>query len=392
MQKLISIAEAEKLVMDSIPLAAVESVALADAYGRVLRQNLCADRSIPPYDRVMMDGIAIDSAEYHGIGSEFIYAGTQAAGSAALEKLLPNTCFEVMTGAVMPSGCDCVVPVEEISREGDSFILSPDADISPNKFVHAEGSDAKQNEILVATNSRLRHPELAIAASIGQVEIEVSRLPLIHIITTGDEVIDPSEAPESHQIRRSHPTALISKIETEKLGRCVHVHLPDDEKDTEHQLQQSLQEADVIILTGGISKGKFDYVAPCLKKLMGEPLFHGVRQKPGKPLAYWKNASGTCIFALPGNPISVLATATRYVFPALRAHLGLTITQQSRELAGSFDWKAPLPGFLPVKSLENGNYEVVPFKNSGDYTCLVGIDGFIQVPDALEDNYYAFWS
>lgn len=386
MQILIPIEEAEKRIFSQIKTAEQETIDLKKAYGRTLREPITADREIPPYDRAMMDGIALNSEEYHGIGTDFIYAGTQAAGTPPLEKLLPQTCFEVMTGAVLPKGCDCVVPVEELSREGDSYILSPNAEVRAGHFIHARGTDAEKGNILIPSGKKLGHAELAVAASVGAVELKVARLPIIHLLTTGDEVISPEKIPKHYEIRRSHPSALQAFIEEKKLGLCKHTHLADDAKHIQQALENSLENADFIVLTGGISKGKFDHVAPAMRQLIGEPLFHGIKQKPGKPMAFWQHKN-TSIFALPGNPLSVLATAHRYLFPALRTYQETKKERKEkkeepalRELAEDINWQAPLPGFLPVIEKANGTLKPLTFKNSGDYTNLVGMSGFVELP------------
>ena len=331
----------------------------------------------------MMDGIAIDSSEYHGIGTEFTLAGTQAAGAPALEKLMPNTCFEVMTGAVLPIDCDCVVPVEEISITGDSVILTPDADVTSGKFIHPTAFDTMEDKELISPNARLGATELAIAASVGHTQLKVSKLPRILIITSGDEVIPPEQAPKDYQIRRSHPILLKTMIESSSLGSCKLLHLSDEKDQTQQAIQQSLTGYDFLIFTGGISKGKFDFIAPTLTELVGEATVHGVRQKPGKPFGFWNaTSSSPNIFALPGNPFSVFATAVRYLLPALRQHLGLAELSLTLPLAVDFNWTAPISGFAAISINEKGEALPQPTKNSGNYLSLTAATGVIEINQA----------
>jgi len=381
MGPLISIAEAAKITLGSISTAAIEQVPLSEANGRVLRKAIRADHPVPPFDRSMMDGVVIDSQEFCGIGTELKLAGTQAAGSPALEKLLPNTCFEIMTGATIPTGCDCVVPIEEISITNDSVIFSPDAIAEAGSFIHPEGSDLQQGATVLESGTLLGPAELGIAASCGATTLSASALPIVQIITTGDEVIDPSETPEPYQIRRSHPTVLTAMIEGNSLGRVQHTHIPDDEHLTKQTIASALACADILVLTGGVSKGKYDWVAPTLRELIGEATFHGVAQRPGKPFAFWKSTplNASQVFALPGNPVSVMATATRYLLPALRKHAGLSTQPTQLPLAVDFNWKFPIPGFVPAKIIGSKAQPHLP-SNSGDYLALAGADGFVELP------------
>ena len=378
MKPLLSIQDAEKAILENLTIADAEYVPLEQASFRVLRENLVADRDAPPFDRVMMDGIAIHSSEFTGIGSHFTLAGTQAAGSKALVKTEPQTCFEVMTGAPLPEGCDCVIPVEEISITETSVILSPDADVEAGKFIHPTGSDSQQGSMVLAKNSLLSSAELAIAASMGYANLSVSRIPRITILTSGDEVVSPEKTPEPFQIRSSHPSAILSMIHRQHLGICRHIHLPDAVSVSRAAMETAMETSDFIILTGGVSKGKFDFIAPTLSELVGPPIFHGVKQRPGKPLGYWKTPTSPHIFALPGNPVSVMATATRYVLPALKSYLGIPQAGLTRPLAEPFHWTAPLPGFVPVKITSNGAALPSPVRNSGDFLSLAGCTGFIE--------------
>ena len=394
MKPLISPTEADQIIKANITLAECETLAMADAYGRYLREDILSDRAIPPFDRVMMDGVAVSSEECHGIGTAFEIAGTQAAGKPQLQKVEAQTCFEVMTGAVLPEGCDCVIPVEEISVTGNSVILSPDAVTDSGHFIHKSGSDASKGQVLVAAHSKLHAAELAIAASVGEIELQVSRLPKITVLTSGDEVVDPSTTPLDYQIRRSHPTAVITTLEMAKLGKCDHVHLPDDLEETKAALVEALENSDFLILTGGVSKGKFDYIAPALTELMGEPLFHGVRQKPGKPFGLWasnqqKNQSqqnqqnqqiqqqSVVAFALPGNPVSVMASLARYVIPALKYHLNTEDSVERRTLAEDFAWRAPIAGLAPCQTDNSGAVIAKVMNNSGDYLSMSNSNGFV---------------
>ena len=380
MQPLISTTEATERIANKLPRMDSEKVALQDAYGRVLASEILADRDAPPFDRVMMDGICINTYN-HKLGSwRYQIIGTQAAGADKM--ILPKGEFtiEVMTGAPLPTDADCVIPVEKIDII-DGYALPHDGiEAEDFQHIHRQGTDGKAGDVLLTPGTTLTANELAIAASAGVTEIEVNRLPHIHLITTGDEVIDPSDTPTDFQIRRSHPTAIRSLIESQHLGIITDEHVQDDPEIIEQRLNKALTDSkiDVLILTGGISMGKFDWVAPLLEKLLGEPAFHGVAQRPGKPFAFWKSQSNKLIFALPGNPVSVMATMHRYVLPSLREMLGIKHAPQTLPLAEDFAWDFPLTGILPYKS-HNGKITIHPPRNSGDYISLHGTDGFTEI-------------
>jgi len=381
MKSLISTNKATELISDSLSEPEIETISLDSACeypGRVLATDILADRDAPPFDRVMMDGICINTYN-HILGSwRYKIIGTQAAGAEKMTLPKGEFTIEVMTGAPLPTDANAVIPVEKIDIVDGYALPHDDLVVDDLQFIHQQGTDGKQGDIVLPKGTVLGAAELATAASVGADQLEVYRLPKIHLLTTGDEVVEPHEAPTDYQIRRSHPAAIKALINSNQLGIITDEHLPDDPEVIEQAIKKALTENQVLILTGGISMGKFDWVAPLLEKLLGESAFHGVAQKPGKPFAYWKPSATTPpIFALPGNPVSVMATMHRYVLPALRQ---ITKQQSNRSLplAHAFQWKSPLPGILPYKET-SGKITIHPPKNSGDYMALIGCDGFVEV-------------
>ncbi|BDS07965.1 molybdopterin molybdenumtransferase MoeA [Oceaniferula spumae] len=378
-QPLISIHEAEDLILSQLPVLDWEETGLEHAYGRVLAETISADRPIPPYDRVMMDGVAISYQSFAAGRREFTITGTQAAGSPALTLENKDQCLEVMTGAVLPDGCDCVIKIEDIRLENGVAHLSPSCPASPGQHIHPAGSDQEKGSPLVSGGSILSAPELAIAASVGKTQILLVRQPNILLITTGDEVIPPDEQPRPHQIRRSHAPAIKASIESKQLGNVTNVHVSDTKEDLEKAISEGLEDFDIILLTGGISMGKFDYVAPVLDSLVGTPSFHGVAQRPGKPFAFWPGK--TPVFALPGNPVSVMACLARYVLPALRHMRRETWNPQTLPLAHETIWNAPFPGLVASNVFDNQLHPSPP-RNSGDYSALAGAQGICELPSS----------
>ncbi len=402
MQNLISVTQAENIIRQHLTTAAAEIVPLSKAQGRYLREDILADRPLPPFDRVMMDGIAIAHASFASGNTRFPITGTQAAGTPALTLENADSCIEVMTGCVLPHGCDCIIPIEQIDLSDNTARLHSDASPQAQQHIHSAGSDTAAGEILLNSGQVLNAAELAIAASCGATHLKVSALPRILIITTGDELVAPEVTPLPHQIRRSHATALEALITGMKLGKVDNIHIADDPLALKDTITEALPAHDILIFTGGISKGKYDYVAPVLTELLGSPHFHGIAQRPGKPMAFWTHkpnndpttraddsaAEGReeckrLIFAHPGNPVSVMACAARYLIPSLVEILsGRSPTPQQIPATGSFHCPSHFTGLVPCR-INNGRIQLVPPSNSGNFLALAATDGIAQLPGEL---------
>lgn len=383
MQNLISVTQAENIIRQHLTTAAVEIVPLSKAQGRYLREDILADRPLPPFDRVMMDGIAIAHASFASGNARFPITGTQAAGTPALTLENADSCIEVMTGCVLPHGCDCIIPIEHIDLSENTASLHSDASPQAQQHIHSAGSDTAAGEILLNSGQVLNAAELAIAASCGATHLKVSALPRILIITTGDELVAPEVTPLPHQIRRSHATALEALITGMHLGIVENQHVSDDPQALRQIVSDALMHYDVLIMTGGISRGKYDYVAPVLTELLGKPHFHGIAQRPGKPMAFWKNPNSPLVFAQPGNPVSVMACTARYVLPALKEILsGSAPTSHTLQSTGSFHCPAHFTGLVPCQ-LKNGRIHLQAPSNSGNFLALAGTDGIAQLGGEL---------
>ena len=383
MQNLISVTQAENIIRQHLTTAAAEIVPLSKAQGRYLREDILADRPLPPFDRVMMDGIAIAHASFASGNARFPITGTQAAGTPALTLENADSCIEVMTGSVLPHGCDCIIPIEQIDLSDNTASLHSDASPQAKQHIHSAGSDTAAGEILLSSGQVLNAAELAIAASCGAADLKVSALPRILIITTGDELVAPEVTPLPHQIRRSHATALEALITGMKLGKVHNIHIADDPVALKETITEALPAHDILILTGGISRGKYDYVAPVLTELLGSPHFHGIAQRPGKPMAFWKNSNSPLVFAHPGNPVSVMACAARYLIPSLVEILsGRSPTPQQIPATGSFHCPSHFTGLVPCR-INNGRIQLVPPSNSGNFLALAATDGIAQLPGEL---------
>jgi molybdopterin molybdotransferase len=296
-----------------------------------------------------------------------------------------DVCLEVMTGAVLPSGCDCVVPVERIKVQEGWVELPPDLAIEPGMNVHTRGLDSRAGEPLLGPGVRLGAPELAVLASAGLSHARVRAEPRIMIVTTGDELVEPGLPIEPWQIRRSNAHALRAALAMHGFARSAEDHLADDPREMLERLARHLDTHDVLVLTGGVSMGRFDHVPAVLQELGVRQVLHRVAQRPGKPLWFGISGRGQAVYGLPGNPVSALICLLRYVVPGLLAASGAPPARQEEiRLGTAFEVRPPLTFFLPVRlESQTGQGSVAmpqPTHGSGDFVSLLGTQGFVELP------------
>src|SRR6185369_7520220 len=277
-------AQAEEQIARHLPSLPVESLPVAQCAGAVLRENVYAERDQPPFDRATMDGVAISAAAVSG-RRRFRIQGVQAAGDAPLTLASPQSCIEIMTGAMLSGGCDAVVPVERIRITEGIAELEEGLEVHPGLNVHPRASDLKQGALLLPAGRRLEAPEVAAAAGAGMARLRVSQQPAFMVVSTGNELIEPGEPIEAWQLRRSNAYGLVAALRRRGFARVADDHLPDEVGALEATLKQHLQSYDVLILSGGVSMGKFDLVPAALSACGVREVFHRVAQRPGKP--FW---------------------------------------------------------------------------------------------------------
>jgi molybdopterin molybdotransferase len=378
-------AEAEALVRATIRPLPLESRPLESLAGAVLAQSVRAERDQPPFDRVTMDGIAFSCATWRGGQRRFRIAGTQAAGAPPLALPGPETCLEVMTGAILPPGCDCVVPVERIEVADGWATVADDVPVEPFLNVHTRGLDCREGDLMLARGVRLGAPELAVLASAGLPRAEVHAEPRVLIVTTGDELVAPGEPIEAWQVRRSNSYALRAALTLRGFSRVAEDHLPDDPDVLVQRLAAHLSTHDALVLTGGVSMGRFDHVPRALLELGVREVFHRIAQRPGKPMWFGIGPAEQVVFGLPGNPVSALVCLLRYAVPGLLAMMGARpVAHETVPLGAPFRLKPALSFFLPVQLERSALQGVVamprPTRGSGDFISLLGTDGFVELP------------
>lgn len=377
---------AERLIAEHMPSYPSATVPLDAAAGCVLRQTIVAERDQPPFDRATMDGIAISSTALPATRS-FALAGIQAAGHAAQPLPDAGHCLEVMTGAVMPTGSDTVVPVERVEHEPDSNSMALAADYvpKPGQFVHKRASDHAHGATLLEPGVRLRGPELAILTAAGAAEVAVARWPRIAVVSTGDELVDVGQPISDYQIRSSNDRAIAGALAQRGCTTATRSHLPDDPAALLPAIEQLHTDNEVIILSGGVSMGKYDYIPGILKRLGVRVVFHKILQRPGLPMWFGISAAGKPVFALPGNPVSTLVCLTRFVLPALEQSLGLAaratptvILQHDIEFTPDLCWLLPVQ--LECDAAGRQVARPQPTNTSGDFIGLAGTAGFVELP------------
>lgn len=370
---MISVKEAQKIVTENAFIPHISEVSLLESLGKVLAENIFADRDFPPFDRVAMDGIAISQqAEIFNIES------TQYAGEAQKKLQSSENCMEVMTGAVLPLGCDTVVRYEDVDiQELDGVkvakIRIPLIEILQGQNIHRRGADRKVGDMLLQKGLKISPPEIAVMASVGKAMVKVEMPPSVAVISTGDELVEITENPLPFQIRMSNSYLLAAALE--RVGVKANLfHLTDDKELLFSKLKEILSSHNVILLSGGVSAGKKDFVPEILTDLGVKKLFHKVAQKPGKPFWFGKNDEGKTVFALPGNPVSTFLCFCKYF---------LERKNEVVVLDKDVFFKPDLTYFVPVKTyFQDGKLMATPFEGSGsaDFANLTDCDGFVELP------------
>jgi molybdopterin molybdotransferase len=379
---MVSVEEASGIIFSNLFKPHFEIVPLEKAIGKTLAEEIRADRHFPPFDRVAMDGIAIAHEQWAKGVRRFPISFTQAAGEPQRELTIAASCVEVMTGAVLPKGADTVIRYEDLVIENGIATVRIEA-IQAGQNVHAVGADAKTGAMLLLPGASLSAAEIALLASVGKTHIQVFRFPSVVVVSTGDELVPIDETPLAHQVRRSNVYALSSAVALATGTPAVIVHLPDNIDVLRSKVAELLSGFDVLILSGGVSKGKFDFIPRVLEECGVQKKFHEVTQRPGKPFWFGCTRSGKVAFALPGNPVSTFMCFYKYVHPWLIKSTGGTVALQSAILEKEVSFQPRLTYFLQVMTVnKDGRLIAMPVfgGGSGDFANLKDVTGFLELP------------
>lgn len=395
---LISVLEVEKIILGQAEEFGTELIDLSNTQHRVLKETIVADRDFPPFNRVSMDGIAIVFDQFKSGKTSFTIEGIQAAGSEQLTLKNIENCFEVMTGAMLPNGVDTVIPYELISIENGVANLQTE-NIKFYQNVHKQGKDRLKNTVLLKENTLISSADIGVLATVGKQEVQVVKQPKVAIISTGDELVEVDQTPKAHQIRKSNVHTLVALLENLKIPTNLY-HIQDDKEALTTIIANLLKQYDVLLFSGAVSKGKFDFIPEVLDNLGVEKLFHRVSQRPGKPFWFGKKANKT-VFAFPGNPVSTYVSCLRYFYPWYKKSIGLNhVNSNFAVLAEDYTFKPDLTYFLQAK-LENikGTIYATPItgNGSGDLANLIEADAFLELPKGKNEykkgevfNYIAY--
>jgi molybdopterin molybdotransferase len=377
---MIEIEEALRIILEQRVNIEIEQVPIELAQGRILAENIDADRDFPPFDRVTMDGIAIDFEQYKNGQRFFEVEQIHTAGSPTYALKNITKAVEVMTGATLPTSTNCVIRYEDLEEKDNGFEIRSELNINQN--IHKKGIDKKAGEILISSPVHLEAMELAVAATVGKANILVFSQIKVAIISTGDELVAVDEPVLEHQIRRSNAMAIKALIKPYTANVTL-FHLIDDKEELKNKLAQIVDEFQVLILSGGVSMGKKDFVPDVLAELGVKKLFHKIKQKPGKPMWFGVKNQKT-IFALPGNPTSTIVCTLAYVLPWLVSQYGVNERRvKQAKLTNEMIFKGNLAHFVQAR-LEYRKAETwaAPLTNngSGDFVNLSNSDGFLAFP------------
>ena len=358
---------------------ATESTSLGAALGRVLAEDILSDRDYPPFNRSARDGFAVRASDIANPPARLKVLGQTRAGELSRFRIESGETVEIMTGAPGPEGADAVVMWEYSTREGEHVTL--ESGVPAGKNLILRGSEAKAGDVILAAGQNLEYPEIALLAATGHNEIEVYRRPQVAILSTGDEVVEVTEKPESFQIRNSNAHALAMQVRRRGGEATILPIAPDEINRTRELVEQGL-EADMLLLSGGVSMGKYDFVERVLTDLGAEFYFTQVLIQPGKPLVFGQVA-GTPVFGLPGNPISTMVTFEVFARLALDRLAGRSDSPLpffEARLGSDFKHKPVLTRFLPARwAGDYGEATVNPVKwqGSGDLVAFAKANCFL---------------
>lgn len=356
-------------------------VSVWDALGLVLAQKVKTDREYPPFDRSTRDGYAVRSKEAVA-GAQLKCVGEIKAGDTVRESLAAGTCLQIMTGAAVPAGADAVVMIEQTSREGDLVRFERAAQGGQN--IVPRGSEASAGQTILTPGMRLGYAELALAAQVGAMQLECARRPRVAILSTGDEVVLIDETPGPFQIRNSNSVSLAAQVRIAGGEPVVLGNAADRIEDLGEKIERGLKE-DVLVLSGGVSMGKYDLVESALKAIGAEFFFDAVAIRPGKP-AVFGVCQGKPVFGLPGNPVSTMVTFELFVAPAIDLLSGAearALPLVEARLAEAMKEKPGLTHFLPARVEWRGGapeVKALKWQGSGDIAALAKANCFVVIP------------
>jgi molybdenum cofactor synthesis domain-containing protein len=390
---MIPVAEAIRIVREHTTALPGELVSLTQARGRFLAQDVVADSDLPPFDRSQMDGYAVRASDAQDVPAKLKIVGESAAGRGWHSEMKPGEAVRIMTGAPVPAGADSVQQVE-LTRELGGADGSAEVEILeallPGRSIVKRGSEIRAGETVLPAGEQINAAMMAVLASFGYAQINVSRRPRVAVLATGSELVAIDERPGRDQIRDSNNFSISAYAQL--AGASVE-RLPlagDDTSLLKRQITQAAERSDVVVTSGGVSVGVYDFTKPALRELNAEIFFEQIALRPGKPTVFARLPNGTLFFGLPGNPVSVSVTFNLFARTALLAMQGAkepVLPEDWAVLARSVKGAVERESYLPAKlsTTEEGFLMAEPLKwgGSSDFVGFVRATSLIIVPQGF---------
>lgn len=367
---MISIDEALALIFSNLPPRRIETVHFRAGLGCVLAEDLQANCDIPPFSRSAMDGYALRASDTESAPVRLPLSGEVRAGDGVESILPPGEAVAIMTGAPIPEGADAVQIKEAAERSADGLQITIRSAVKPGENIRPIGSEARKGEVVLEKGRLIGAAETAVMATFGYTRIKVWRKPRVAVVSTGDELVEVESSPGLDQIRNSNSYSLAAQLENMKIAGDYLGISRDDRKDLHRFVTEGLKR-DVLLLSGGVSVGEYDYVEDIFRELGVDIIFDRVAVKPGKPTVFARHGD-TLVFGLPGNPVSTFVTFELFVRPAIGWLSGLEKPELARVEGELLDDMRQLPGrtaFLPARIFREGKtwkVEPLPWRGSGD--------------------------
>ena len=377
---MITFEAAFKIVMESVFETRTETIPFTDSSGRILDEDIKSDIDMPPFNRSAVDGYACHRID---INNELEVIEVISAGKKPMQIVGKNQCSKIMTGAIVPDGCDVVFMVEESGNFSNGKIRFSGTDLKLN--ISVKGEDVRTGDVVLKKGKLIQPQDVAVMASVGHTKVNVKKKPVVGIISTGDELINPSDFPAISQIRNSNAYQLDAQV-TRAGGTAIEYGIaPDNENITYEIIQKAIHECDIVIITGGVSMGDFDFVPGVLIRSGVKILFDRVNVQPGKPTTFGVHSKAV-VFGLPGNPVSSFIQFEMLVRPLINSMMGYTWIPREQKLPLAINYErksSDRMGLIPV--FINKDLEVVPvdFHGSAHITALSYSDGVITMKPGI---------
>lgn len=368
--------EAFDIVMNSAFETGTEKIPFIRSEGRILAEDIFSDTDMPPFDRSAVDGYACRSSD---LSNDLEMVEIIAAGKVPIRKIVINQCSKIMTGAIVPDGCDIVFMVEDAEVLPSGKIKFKGKSLKPN--ISHQGEDVRRGDIVLQKGKLIKPQDIAIMASVGHTTVAVKMMPEVGILSTGDELVEPSEKPAHSQIRNSNASQLLTQI-IRAGGKARYYGIAPDTGDSAFDLiRTALGENDIVILTGGVSMGDYDFVPSFLTKAGVNILFDRINVQPGKPTTFGVH-SRALVFGLPGNPVSSFIQFETLVRPLMNRMMKSDWRPLIRKLpmGEKFERKnASRMGWIPVYINDSDEVMSMEYHGSAHIASLACCDGIISM-------------